>query len=170
MRFQTGVLLGVLCLVCTGFDYRFSCTSIFISSTSQKAWNAYIDSPRKLRCDIVFQGHMLGAFSLLLLCQCINPQTQLSTKIKRMVMTQFKGWGFFSFNFLHLKARDRTEATRIAAKTHVHVGRFRLKTLWGAKILNMSSRKVSSGLLRSSANGNKKVKEECWIIKCGLFF
>lgn len=62
MRFQTGVLLGVLCLVCTGFDYRFSCTSFFISSTSQRAWNVRIASPRKLRCDIAFQGHVLGAY------------------------------------------------------------------------------------------------------------
>lgn len=58
MRFR----MGVLCLVHTGFDYRFSCTSIFISSTPQRMWNACISSPRKLRCDIVFQGHMLGAY------------------------------------------------------------------------------------------------------------
>lgn len=54
---------------------------------------------------------------------------ELSTNIKASVLTQFKG-GFlwvvfvvvlFSFILRLLKARDRTEATRRAAKTHVHV-------------------------------------------------
>lgn len=53
-----GELLAVLC---AGTDFRFSCTSVLISSTSQRVWNAATASPRKLRCDIVFQGHVLRA-------------------------------------------------------------------------------------------------------------
>lgn len=84
---------------CAWIDYRFSCTSILISSTSQRAWNAGTASPRKLRCDVVFQGHMLRACGFSpLLYQC-KSQMELSTKMKGTILTQFKVVGFFFFLF-----------------------------------------------------------------------